>query len=37
MSLQLLENKALSWGTIRKSPCILTEITILSFPFYDFR
>ena len=26
--LQLLENKALSWGIIRKSACILAEITI---------
>src|SRR6266446_8112706 len=28
LSLQLLENKALSWGIIRKSACILAEITI---------
>ena len=28
MGLQLLENKALSRGTIRKSACILTAITI---------
>jgi hypothetical protein len=28
MGLQPLENKVLSWGIIRKSPCILTEITI---------
>jgi len=27
-SLQPLENKALSWGIIRKSACILAEITI---------
>jgi hypothetical protein len=28
MSLQPLENKALSWGVIRKYACILAEITI---------
>ena len=28
VGLQLLENKALSWGTIRKSACILAAITI---------
>ena len=28
MSLQPLEHKALSWGIIRKSACILAEITI---------
>jgi len=28
MGLQPLENKALSWGIIRTSACILTEITI---------
>ena len=28
MGVQLLENKALSWGTIRKAACILAEITI---------
>src|SRR5712691_8651904 len=28
VDLQLLENKALSWGIIRKSACILAEITI---------
>ena len=28
MSLQPFENKALSWGAIRKSACILAEITV---------
>src|SRR5215468_783771 len=28
VGLQLLENKALSWGVIRRSACILAEITI---------
>jgi hypothetical protein len=28
VDLQLLENKALSWGIIRKSACILAAITI---------
>ena len=28
MGVQLLENKALSWDIIRKSACVLTEITI---------
>jgi hypothetical protein len=28
MGVQPLENKALSWGIIRKSACALTEITI---------
>jgi hypothetical protein len=28
VGLQLLENKALSWDTIRKSACILAAITI---------
>jgi hypothetical protein len=28
VSLQVLENTALSWGIILKSACILTEITI---------
>jgi mRNA-degrading endonuclease YafQ of YafQ-DinJ toxin-antitoxin module len=28
MGLQALENKALSWGSIRKSVCILAEIPI---------
>ena len=28
VSWQLIENKALSWGIIRKSACILAEITI---------
>jgi hypothetical protein len=28
MGVQPLENKALSWGTIRKSACLLTDITI---------
>ena len=33
VGLQLLENKALSWGVIRKSACILTEITIRKSQF----
>src|SRR5437764_7701177 len=28
VGLQTLENTALSWGIIRKSACVLTEITI---------
>jgi len=28
VGLQTLENTALSWGVIRKSACVLTEITI---------
>jgi hypothetical protein len=28
VGLQLLENKALSWGIIRKSTCILAEIAL---------
>jgi len=28
VGLQLLENKALSWGIIRRSACILAETTI---------
>ena len=32
MGVQPLENKTLSWGIIRKSACILAEITIRKSP-----
>ena len=35
VGLQTLENTALSWGIIRKSACVLTEITIRKSQYFS--